>query len=276
MSSSIKLIEARFVMLCNSKLSRQYSKLKHNISDIYHIIRELDRKTGLKARQCDIIINKYLDSLGRFNFFYSRINLKESTQEIRSYFEERIDSVKTIKLASSIDEWTFTFKEEVLEWDYEMLKELVIHEYAHYVETTKLQWLDINYKTHGEVFAEIVRSLGGKFISPNVAQDTTIQEKNNILQWKSSYKRKIKPNLITLCLCYDDCVIETLYLGLPYNNEKYRNFKKLFNQYSLAEEVLSEETLISSTDVEFFISSEEFYSNYELYSTYYTNSRYWL
>lgn len=212
-------------MLYNSKLSRRYSKLKHSIVDIHRIICELDRKTGLRASDCDIIIDKHLDTLGCFCCVYSKVDIKELAQEGRALFEDKVGNEGLIKFPTSPDKWVFRFKEEILEWEYPMLREIVIHEYAHYYELFKPECLDINYVTHGKIFAKIVESLGGKLIFKSVAEATELVDINKVQQWRFNYRQKVNPNLVTVNLCWGEHVGEALIFGLPYNGMRYKNLK---------------------------------------------------
>lgn len=263
-------------MLYNSKLSRRYSKLKHGICDVYKIILELDKKTGLRASDCDIIIDKHSKILGGFHHYYSKFKLDKFGEDIRTIFEDKLGKVKTVYLPSNVDEWEFIFKEEVLEWDYEMLREIVIHEYAHYVETTIPECLDINYETHGTTFIEIVRNLDGKFINSDINDCLSPKERNSIHQWKYDYKRKVNPNILTLNICEDEEVVEIVQLGFPYDSKSFKRMKSLFNKYSVEGEELDEETLASNTHAELFISSNDFYETSEVVEAYHKNHKYWL
>lgn len=263
-------------MLYNSKLSRRYSKLKHGICDVYKIILELDKKTGLRASDCDIIIDKHSKILGGFHHYYSEVKLDKFRQDIRAIFEDKLGKVETVYIPSSVDKWEFIFKEEVLEWDHEMLKEIVIHEYAHYVETTMPECLGINYETHGEVFTEIVRNLGGKLINSDINDCLSLEERNRIHQWKYDYRCKVNPNILTLNVCEDEEVVEIVQLGFPYDSKSFKGVKRLFNKYSVKGEKLDEETLVNNRHIELFISTNDFYETSEVVEAYHRNHKYWL
>ncbi len=264
-------------MLYNSKISRQYAKLKHDIGDVYLIIRELDEKTNLRGRDCDIVIDKYLDSLGSFASWGKKYLINNYEEEQQQFLKERLGDIRGIRIVEQQDHtWTFYFREEVLEWDYEMLRELVIHEYAHYVENVTTPYFDIDYDYHGESFVNIVNELGGSFVSTHMEDDTDAFERMTIESWKLDYKRKVNPNLLTLHLCHNGEITKTIQLGYPYNNRKYKEVKQVFNQYSLGGYKKSLEDLLNSTDVELMVSQDDFRNKEELYHIYHSNARYWI
>ena len=153
-----------------------------NEFDVYMIMRELDRQTGMSFRNLDIEVDEEMANsnvLGDCTSHVMDINdylklvhdemSKTDDVEKCEIFSEMID-----KISNAINEYgkfkiykpvNFKFSPQALNLPYDIFREIVIHEYAHAVVNVEcfLDFKPTEDDVHGEMFQDTVKQLGGTF-----------------------------------------------------------------------------------------------------------------
>ena len=171
--------------------------------DVYKIMRELDKQTGMKFRLLDIDIDEKLVHDNALAYCTSHVmdinNYLELVHDEMSktddvekceFYNEMID-----KIGDAINEYgkfkiykpaNFKFSPQALNLPYDIFREIVIHEYAHAVVNVNcfLDFKPTEDDAHGKMFQDTVKQLGGTFTGAYAIDDRKTSRKI-----KTVYKR---------------------------------------------------------------------------------------
>lgn len=155
-------------------------KYKHSVETIREIMRELDQISDWAISTFRIFIeNVELDKLVACVDYHHYPNEYDRT--------DKNDWKKLYKPVS------FTFSHVCLQMNYELLREIVIHEYAHaWVDVERYVESICRAEPHGEEFKNAVKKLGGKLTEENI-NDLDDYTLNEIFVAQRELEEKEKP-----------------------------------------------------------------------------------
>ena len=129
--------------------------------DLRKMFNELDRMTGQNTKSIPVSFNgRFRTSLGRYQFF-----------------------------SVSFEPHSFEFNSSLKHMSYDEVKQIVIHEYAHYLRNSVYAKGHFN---HDKEFKRIVRSLGGSETEPTVSSEimSSVKESKSIEKPHAVYCEK--------------------------------------------------------------------------------------
>ena len=170
-----------------------------NEFDVYMIMRELDRQTGMNFRNLDIEVDEEMANSNVLGDCTSHVmDINDYLKLVHDEMSKTDDVEKCEILSETIDEidnainkygnfklykpTIFKFNPRVLNLPYDIFREIVIHEYAHAVVGIRcfLGFKPIEDDMHGKMFQDTVKELGGSYIHGGVKIGKYRGESKNI------------------------------------------------------------------------------------------------
>lgn len=170
-----------------------------NEFDVYMIMRELDRQTGMSFRNLDIEVDEEMANGNALAYCTSHgMDINDYLKLVHDEVSKTDDVEKCEILSETIDEIdnainkygkfkiykpvNFKFSPQALNLPYNIFREIVIHEYAHAVVYIRcfLGFKPIEDDMHGKMFQDTVKELGGSYIHERVKLGKYRGESKNI------------------------------------------------------------------------------------------------